>query len=323
MKITAVTGFYDVGRVNYDNRSIEKYVLWLNETLATPLPFLVFLDPAFDASNVVLKPGDRIVRVAKHDLTMFRHRDRIEHIVATSQTVNRRDIAFNVPEYGMMVMSKLELVKRAASQTDADFLVWIDAGLNRVIPDLGDGIVKVTAADLQGVTFGLNTTLHLAQRMRIGKLPRRMVGTTLAMMSAGDFIVARSFAEELSDRMDFMVETEWLPAGRWDNEQVAIGTLLFRGGLPGARILKTHVGGGANTVSWLFGAEPYRRKPPLYVRWRLLLDEFRTRFTPAAQCYLPGDFPEAAFQDYVNRAADPAAPADDRNDRYASLAVPA
>jgi hypothetical protein len=308
MKITAVTGFYDVGRAGYDNRSVEKYIFWLNQTLTTPLPFLVFLDPAFDASAVVLKPEDRIVRVAKNDLTMFRHRARIEQIVATSQTVNRRDIAFNIPEYGMMVMSKLELVKRAASQTDADYLVWIDAGLNRVIPDLGDGIVKVTAADLEGVTFGLNTTLHLAQRMRIGKFQRRMVGTTLAMMSAGDFIVARSFAEELSDRMDFMVEQEWLPAGLWDNEQIAIGTLLFRGGLPGARILKTHVGGGANTVSWLFGAEPYKRKPPLYVRWRLLLDELRTRLAPTEDCYLPGDFPEATFQAWAkSRRVEPLA----------------
>ena len=121
-------------------------------------------------------------------------------------------------------------------------------------------------------------------------------------------VIARDYAQELSDRMDFMVEQGWLPAGLWDNEQVAIGTLLFRGGLPGARILKTRVGGGANTVSWLFGAEPYRRKPPLYVRWRLLLDELRTRLAPPEQCYLPGDFPEPAFQAWAkSRAVEPVA----------------
>ncbi|WP_449393912.1 hypothetical protein [Devosia riboflavina] len=299
MKIVAVTGFFDVGRAGYDNRTPGHYIDWLNKTLQTPLPFLVFLDPAFDASGVVLKPEDRIVHVPRSELTMFRHRKKIEEIVANSQNVNRRDIAFNIPEYGMIVMSKLELMKRASKETDADFLVWVDAGLSRFIPDLGDGKLKVTKADLEGLNFGLTTTLHLAQRMRIGKFPRSMVGRTLAMMSAGDFIVARSFAEELSDRMDFLVETEWLPAGLWDNEQVAIGSLLFRGALPGTRIIRTHVGGGANTVSWLFGAEPYGRKPPLYVRWRILLDEFRTRRTPKSQCYLPGDFPEAEFQSWV------------------------
>lgn len=299
MKIVAVTGFYDIGRAGYDNRTPEKYVGWLNQTLQIPLPFLVFLDPQFDASSLVLKPEDRIIRVPRSDLTMFRHGERIQEIVANSQTVNRRDISFNVPEYGMIVMSKLDLMKRASKETDADFLLWADAGVCRFIPDLGDGKLKVAKADFDGMNFGLSTTLHLAQRARIGKFPRRMVGRTLAMMSAEDFIVARSFAEELSDRMDFLVQEEWLPAGLWDNEQVAIGTLLFRGALPGTRIIQTHVGGGANTLRWLFGTEPYGRKPPLYVRWRILLDEFRTRGAPKDQCYLPGDFPEAEFQSWV------------------------
>ena len=296
MQITAVTGFYDVGRAAYDKRTPEQYTSWLNQTLQTPLPFLVFLDPNFDASPIQLKPNDRIVRVAKEDLVMFRHRQRIEEIVASSESVNRRDIAFNLAEYGMIVMSKPELLKRAALESGADYLVWIDAGLCRFIPDLGEGVVKVTEADLKGLTIAINTTLHLKQRMRIGKFPRAMIGTTLAMMSAGDMILARSYADEFASRLQFLVETEWLPQGRWDNEQVAIGSLLFRGGLPRARVLTTHVGGGANTVSWLFGGPPFGRKTPLYVRWRLLLDEFRTRLAPVDECYLPGDFPEADFQ---------------------------
>lgn len=303
MKITAVTGFYDIGRAGYDNRTPERYIAWLNQTLQIPLSFLVFLDPAFDASVLLLKPDDRIVRVAKNDLTMFGQRERIEEIVATSDKVNRRDISFHVAEYGMIVMSKLELLKRAAHETDADYLVWVDAGHCRRITDLGDGTITVGAADFGDMSFGLHTTFHLSQRMRIGKFQRRMVGTTLAMMSAADFIVERKFAEELSDRMDFMVQTEWLPAGLWDNEQVAIGTLLFRGGLPGARIMGTHVGGGANAINWLFGLPPYQRKTPLYVRWRLLLDEIRTRLAPDADCYLPGDFPEAEFQAWAKKRA--------------------
>ncbi|MCS6757715.1 MAG: hypothetical protein MO852_00160 [Candidatus Devosia euplotis] len=95
------------------------------------------------------------------------------------------------------------------------------------------------------------------------------------------------------------VEQEWLPAGLRDNEQVAIDTLLFRGGLPGARVLRTHFGGGSNAFSWLFGVPLDGRKAPLYVRWRLLLDELRTRLVPAEQRYLPGDFPEAALQSWA------------------------
>ena len=100
-----------------------------------------------------------------------------------------------------------------------------------------------------------------------------------------------------------MVEQECLPAGLWDNEQVAIGTLLFRGGLPGAHVLRTHVGGGSNAVSWRFGVPLDGRKAPLYVRWRLLRDEVRTRLVPQEECYLPGDFPEPAFQAWAKSRA--------------------
>jgi hypothetical protein len=299
MKIEAVTAYYDVGRANYDGRTVNQYIEWLNVTLKTPLPFTVFLDLDFDARAIALKPEDRIVRVAKSELRMFQRRKLVEEIVSKSKAVNRHDISFNIAEYGMIVMSKPDFLSIASRKSKADYLVWIDAGLSRFIPDLGDGIVKLENTDLEGVNLGINVTLHLAQRMRIKKFQRRMVGTTLAMMSAGDFIVAREYAEEFADRLNFLVEHEWLPNFMWDNEQVAIGSLLFRGGLPGARILRTHVGGGANTVSWLFGAEPYNRRTPLYVWWRLLLDEFRTRFAKPEDCYLPGDFPEAAFQKWV------------------------
>lgn len=295
MTIAAVTGFYDVGRGGYDNRTPEQYTTWLNQTLQAPLPFVIFLDPTFDASALRPKREDRIIRVAKHELAMFGHRSRIEEVVKGSEVVNRRDIAFNLVEYGMIVMSKPELLKRAARETDAGFLLWVDAGLCRFMPDLKGKTVSVKPSELEGMRIGLHTTWHLAQRMRIGKFPKKMIGKTLAMMSAGDLIVRRDFAEEFSDRLDFLVETEWLPAGLWDNEQVAIGSLLFRGGLPGARVLRTDVGGGGNTVRWLFGAPPYPSRTPLYVQWRLLLDEFRTRLAPAGECYLPGDFPEAEF----------------------------
>lgn len=65
---------------------------------------------------------------------------------------------------------------------------------------------------------------------------------------------------------------------------------------PARRVLSTHVGGGSYAVSWLFGVPLDRRKAPLYVRWRLLRDEVRTRLVPQEDCYLPGDFPETAFQ---------------------------
>jgi len=295
MRIAAVTGLYDVGRRQIDGRSVDDYIGWLNLTLRVPLPFLIFLDPAFDASPIELKPDDRIVRVPRDDYFMFRQRAAIEAICATSEHVNRRDIAFKLPNYGMLVMSKLEMMKRAASETDADGLIWIDAGLSRFLPDLTGAVPRIDASQLQGLRVGVNATQHLTQHMRLGRLPRRMVGTCLTLVSGGDFYVARNFAAELSDRLDFMVETEWLPNGRWDNEQVALGCMLFRGGLPGAQILAKSIG-WANVTRWLFGLPIHNRPIPAYVRWRFLVDEVRTLATPKELCYLPGDFPNRQFE---------------------------
>lgn len=295
ISVTAVTALYDVGRAGIDGRSVHEYVRWLNETLRIPLPFIVFLAPDFDASEVQLKPGDKIVRVAKADFATFAQRDTIEQIIRTSETVNRRDIAFKLPEYGMLVMSKPEMMKRAAAETDADALIWIDAGLCRFLPDLTGAEPVITAKEFGNMSIGMNITNHLSQHIRLKKLPHRMVGTTLALMSAGDFIIARDYAQEASDLFDMMVQKEWLPEGKWDNEQVALGTMVFRGAFPDVGILSTTIG-WANVSRWLFGLPIHNRKIPLYVRWRFLVDEIRTRRTPKDECYLPGDFPSFKSQ---------------------------
>ena len=231
----------------------------------------------------------------RNELPMFAHKDRVTGILATSRAVNRKDISFKLAEYGMLVMSKIGLMKRAATLSEADHLLWLDAGLSRFLPDLTEATVARSAADLDGVSILLSTSYHLSQRQRIGKIPHRTVGSTLSLMSAGDFLLARGFAGELDARFRFMVETEWLPEGRWDNEQVALGCLLFRGGLPGARILHTDVGPLAPTTRWLFGA-PFYRRPVKMHEWKYFLrDEIRIRLTPARDCYLPGDFPEARY----------------------------
>lgn len=302
MSITAVTGMYDVGRAAFDGRSMREYVDWLNKTLRVPLPFLVFLDPQFDASEVELKPEDRIVRVALSDYAMFGHKERIEEICASSPHVHPRDIAFKLPVYGMLVMSKLEMMKRAADETDAEGLLWMDAGLSRYLPDLTGAVPVIGAEELKDISIGIHATAHLAQFIRLGRLPRYVVGNCLAQIAAGDIYVRRDFASELSDRLQFMVETEWLPNDRWDNEQVATGLIYFRGGLPGARIIATSVG-WANITRWLFGLPIHHRKMPAYVRWRMIRDEVRTRLASRADCYLPGSFPEQAYQDWVRARA--------------------
>jgi hypothetical protein len=296
MNIVAVTALYNIGRAGVDGRDMGTYIAWLNKTLQVPLNFIVFLDPDIDASEIALKPGDQIISIAKDDLAMFAHRAQVEEILATSRTINRKDISYQLSDYGMMVMSKIDLMRRAAKRVDADYLMWLDAGLCRFLPDLTDAKIIRTPKDVGGASMLLNTTYYFSQRQRLGKIPKVSVNGARALMMAGDLFIARAFIDELDARFRFMVETEWLPNGLWSNEQVALGTLLFRKALPGARILRTELSPLAATTCWLFGVPYFKRRLQLYVWKSFLRDEIQIRRAPAAQSFLPGDFPEDAFR---------------------------
>lgn len=299
MKITAVTALYDIGREFSDGRTIKNYLDWLNKSLEVPLNFIVFLDPLFDATNIVLKPGDRIVRLSTSELHMFSHLDEVKHIIATSRSLKRRDLTFRLPEYGLLVMSKTELINRAACLTDANYLLWMDAGLSRFLPCLKNSSQKRIDEDSEIASLILGTSYYLAQRQRIGRLPKSSVGSAMAFMSGGDFLVSRQFSAELNARLRFMVETEWLPSGLWDNEQMALGCLLFRGGIPGARVLQTDAGPLAPITRWLFDEKFLKGDINLHVLKRFLRDEILVRLTPVSRCYQTGDFPEGRYRDWL------------------------
>src|SRR5690348_2983842 len=77
-KFAAVTGLYNVRRDTVDGRGIDRYLGWLNRTVQLPLPFIVFLDPAIEPERVVLKPGDRLVRLPKDELRSYSWLPRVE-----------------------------------------------------------------------------------------------------------------------------------------------------------------------------------------------------------------------------------------------------
>jgi hypothetical protein len=295
MNIVAVTALYNIGRAGVDGRDMGTYIAWLNKTLQVPLKFIVFLDPDIDASEIALKPGDQIISIAKDDLAMFAHRAQVEEILATSRTINRKDISYQLSDYGMMVMSKIDLMRRAAKLVDADYLMWLDAGLCRFLPDMKDAKIIRTQKDVDVASMLLNTSFYLSQRLRLRKMPRKSVNSALALMLAGDMFIRADFADDLAARLKFLVETEWLPNGLWSNEQMALGCLYFRGGLPDSRILHSDVCSLAATTRWLFGVPYLHQKMKLHILKSFIREEFKIRVSRQENCYLPGDFPEQEY----------------------------
>lgn len=229
MTISAVTALYDIGRAHKDGRSIADYVGWLNKTLKLPVPFTVFLDPAIDRGSIHTKAGDCVISVPKEDFPLFRHRARVNQICAESPRVNRNDLTFKLPEYGILVMSKFEMIRRAAEQSDADGLLWMDAGLSRFFDSTMDlSIARGFAERLRNSKVAVTMNKRLVKAMTWRRLSTDYIGTSTDLINAGDIYVRRAFASDLARQIEAMVESEWLPNGLWDNEQVAMGYLLMR-----------------------------------------------------------------------------------------------
>lgn len=285
--LVAVTALYDVGRGRKDGRGMETYIDWLNQTLRLPLPFVIFLDPSIDVSQVHTKEEDTVIRTPLTEFPVFDFAPSIRNICATGKRINRDDLTFRLPEYGMLVMSKCEMMRRAAAMTAAPALLWIDAGLSRFLPELGGlELDQAAVGSLLAASIAVNATPNLQNALKIGRLPKRHVGTCAALINAGDIFMRRDAVDDIADRLAALVEDEWLPAGLWDNEQVAVGCLLLRG-IPEAKFVNVSFG-FANVTRKLFGLPQHEPSTPLKARRKLMARRLEALLTPRRLSYVAG-----------------------------------
>jgi hypothetical protein len=231
-RITAVTALYDIGREAIDGRTADDYLVWLNATLRLPVPFVIYLDPKIDAAKVKTKPGDTLIQQPKELFKPFSWSRQVESICRHSRAIRtRRDIAFLLPAYGMMVNSKIYALQDAAKRTDADVLLWLDAGISRFFADdlAGCRIDEGFGAKLASAPITFTADPILARALETGKSGHRYVGTCTKLMGGTDIAVSRHHVDRVAEAITCMIEDEWLPRGLWDNDQVVFGSLALRG----------------------------------------------------------------------------------------------
>ncbi|HET8701055.1 MAG TPA: hypothetical protein VFL97_05250 [Nitrococcus sp.] len=238
--LSAVTCLYDIGRDRIDGRSIDVYIDRLNATLRIPMPFTIFLDPRIETSRVRKKAEDQIHQLPKEALHSFGWLARVEEICRTSKRIKtRRDIAFHLPEYGVLVMSKIFMLQEAARlQPRGNGLIWLDAAMARWFSgDLAQARVDTDfVQSLSDASLAVQITPMLARALKHHRSGQHYVGTCHRLASGGDIYVSRRDVDRLAAAVTDMVENEWLPNGLWDNEQVALGCLLLNG-FEGAKIV--------------------------------------------------------------------------------------
>lgn len=265
--LLAVTALYDIGRSSV-GRPIDQYIDWLNATLRLPVPFVIFLDPAIEPQAIRLKPGDQIVQVPLDSFKPFDWSEQVERI---NQASNSLDLTFRLPRYALLVMSKVAMLERVAQvEGDSCRMLWIDAGLSRFFRgDMALGRLSPEWLDfLQDAEFAASITPKCSRAIRDG-VAANYVGTAARLVTAGDMYATGAGARAAASKLYEMVEQCWLPNGKWDNEQVALGCLLDAG-WSGFKV--TGISRGyANLLSDLFGLR--RRRLGLFGRLETAFDQ--------------------------------------------------
>lgn len=263
-ELIAVTALYDIGRGRV-GRPIEQYIGWLNATLRLPLRFTIFLDPNIDASLVTLKPGDRLVRTPLENFYPLRWESKVDAIRSRSQS---QDLTFTLPRYALVVMSKYDMMQRVAREEGgACRMLWIDAGLSRFFrQDLAAGRLSSRRLERLGnAGFAAPATKWGLKQIKEGNA-NNLVGQSPRLITACDMYATGAGAIDAADKLYAMVEQRWLPNGKWDNEQVAMGCLLAEG-WPGFQVTGVNSKFGS-LVEDLFGVKLHRRGLPGRIqRW--------------------------------------------------------
>jgi len=233
MKFRAVTAFYDIGRAHADGRGVQDYLRWLNATLRLPVEFTIYLDPSQDASMLILKPSDRVVRLAWSELVPARWLSQIEAICAQRDKFESpNDLTYRLPKYGPTNFAKLDLLAREAT-TDDDCLVWIDAGASRHTGyDFAGLRPRRNALErlMRNSDLAIGARHHLYDYL-LGRAHSRFAGRCQTLTTGTVVVVRASAASRVRDAIYRHVENEWLPNGLWDTEQTAIGEVILAGGV--------------------------------------------------------------------------------------------
>lgn len=219
------TALFELGRESVDGRSIAEYKVWLSKTCKLFPGIIVFHDGCLDSFE---HPDGHLVRLELESLRTFGLLPRLSAVLENFTPKAAADITFRLPEYGLVQLAKFELAEKVFEMTNADSVLWVDAGISRFIP------VPLNINNLQDFSmfllksrydyfFEIDTRRNW-NPLKI-KLNRPGVGTSRRIVAGGSFWIRSHNIHSIS-LSAFNYAKSWVEAGIWDNEQILLRYLL-------------------------------------------------------------------------------------------------
>ena len=229
LKIQPVSMLYNIERESVDGRGISEYITWANQLIKVFPNILIFHNASINLSDLDL-PTRNLIHVEIDALAMSNRKDEIKQICETYLLEGKEDLVYKLPDYGIAVASKFELLDRARTLTDASYYLWVDIGITRFvdlksIPNNKSLVIK----DLNRSVYfeaDLRRNLVISQFLRKrGFLRVPNIGSSRRVIGTGTFLVESNYVNQLDKLVRDLLDN-WIDNSYWDTEQVAIGHLI-------------------------------------------------------------------------------------------------
>jgi hypothetical protein len=220
---------FDIDRSTVDGRTKTDYLDWARTFLSIFPGTIIFHD---GSANELKKeyPESKFVQISIQDLELYKYRVEISNICSSYIKKGRNDLVYRLPEYGILVQSKFQLMRIAQSMSRAEYFMWVDIGLTRFLDNSFD------KAELREENLQLNCDSYFEIDLKGNLVPLQFftckgllrlpkIGTSKRVVGAGLFIVNNSYLSEFCEKVNEL-QQKWISRNLWDTEQVLLALVV-------------------------------------------------------------------------------------------------
>lgn len=143
---TVVTGFFDIGRENWKHfqRPLTSYLSYFHNLLQLRAPMIIFCENKFvdfvSTSRRLIPFDTKIIPTEIFELFMYRYKTVLEDIQKDPNYAkdhpNPTCPEIAIPNYSLVVNSKLDLLYKGSLLAKTEYCCWLDAGYTHGTKDI-------------------------------------------------------------------------------------------------------------------------------------------------------------------------------------------
>jgi hypothetical protein len=226
-QIQIVTALFDIQREKHDGRTVNEYLIYLEDILIRFSDVVVFHD-CIPQSYIERYPKANFCYLEMSELPLFENLKEIKKVNERYSSCPEADLVNKSDYYGIVINSKIHLLALASKISKSPYLLWIDAGISRFNFGKFPSIPKMGLSKFSKYQAVFQIDLrNWIRSFKVFKSPSNWIlpGSSSRVIGAGIFLLSREFIPEL-DRTFMKYVLGNLRKGIWDTEQVNLFFVL-------------------------------------------------------------------------------------------------